>query len=104
MRISNEEKEYIIKNFKDSFNFGKLYIFGSRIDENKKGGDLDLFIEYNRDISFQAFYKMLKKFRKKLHILPYYKVDIIYHLPNKEIKNIHKEAKNGILLYERSMD
>jgi len=98
MRISNEEKEYIIKNFKDSFDGGKLYIFGSRIDDSKKGGDLDLFIEYHRDIPFKEFYKMLKKFRKRLHILPYYKVDIIYHLPNKEIKNIHKEAKNGIEL------
>ena len=98
MRISNEEKEYIIKNFRDSFDGGKLYIFGSRIDDSKKGGDLDLFIEYHRDIPFKEFYKMLKKFRKRLHILPYYKVDIIYHLPNKEIKNIHKEAKNGIVL------
>lgn len=98
MRISNEEKEYIIKNFRDSFDGGKLYIFGSRIDDSKKGGDLDLFIEYHRDIPFKEFYKMLKKFRKRLHILPYYKVDIIYHLPNKEIKNIHKEAKNGIEL------
>ena len=98
MRISNEEKEYIIKNFRDSFDGGKLYIFGSRIDDSKKGGDLDLFIEYHRDIPFKEFYKMLKKFRKRLHILPYYKIDIIYHLPNKEIKNIHKEAKNGIVL------
>jgi len=47
MRITQEEKEYIIQNFKKYFDTGRLYLFGSRMDDTKKGGDLDLFVDYN---------------------------------------------------------
>jgi predicted nucleotidyltransferase len=44
MRISNSEKESIKKTFFEVFKSGEIYLFGSRTDDNKKGGDIDLFI------------------------------------------------------------
>ena len=44
MRLNENEiksiKETFIKIFKD----GEIYLFGSRLDDNIKGGDIDLFI------------------------------------------------------------
>ena len=44
MRLNENEiksiKETFIKIFKD----GDIYLFGSRLDDNIKGGDIDLFI------------------------------------------------------------
>ena len=46
MRLSLSETETILK-LKNKY-FGKsskIYLFGSRIDDTKKGGDIDLYIE-----------------------------------------------------------
>ena len=44
MRLSNSEIEIIKKTFKDIFKDGKTYLFGSRVDDTKKGGDIDLYL------------------------------------------------------------
>ena len=44
MRLSYEEAKVIVDNFKDIFHDGKIYLFGSRIDDSAKGGDIDLYI------------------------------------------------------------
>jgi predicted nucleotidyltransferase len=45
MRLSKYEEESIKKAFLEIFKTGSLYLFGSRVDDNKKGGDIDLYIE-----------------------------------------------------------
>ena len=45
MRLTNKELEVIISTFKEIFKSGKIYLFGSRVDDNKKGGDIDLYIQ-----------------------------------------------------------
>ncbi|RLA07115.1 MAG: nucleotidyltransferase domain-containing protein [Gammaproteobacteria bacterium] len=44
MRLSNLEKESAKKTFFEIFKNGEIYLFGSRTDDNKKGGDIDLFV------------------------------------------------------------
>jgi predicted nucleotidyltransferase len=51
MRINNETIE-LIKELANKY-FGvdnKVFIFGSRIDDSKKGGDIDLYIETSLDL------------------------------------------------------
>jgi len=44
MRLSNEEVK-VLKNKLYSLSCNaKLYLFGSRVDDNKKGGDIDLLV------------------------------------------------------------
>ena len=43
-----------------------ISLFGSRTDDNKKGGDIDLFIQCNRQISLEEQYQLKIKFLVQL--------------------------------------
>jgi hypothetical protein len=45
MRLSYFEQESIISVFNRVFGNGELYVFGSRLDDSAKGGDIDLYIK-----------------------------------------------------------
>ena len=45
MRLKENEIIQIKQSFESVFQTGKIYLFGSRIDDTKKGGDIDLFLE-----------------------------------------------------------
>lgn len=44
MRLRNLEKESIIKAVKSIDPDSRIYLFGSRVDDNSRGGDIDLLI------------------------------------------------------------
>jgi predicted nucleotidyltransferase len=44
MRLSKYEIKSIKQAFNQIFNDGEIYLFGSRLIDNIKGGDIDLFI------------------------------------------------------------
>ena len=44
MRLSEQEVKSIKKAFEETFGSGKIYLFGSRVDEAQRGGDIDLYI------------------------------------------------------------
>lgn len=45
MRLKESEIEAIQSTFLKIFIHGEIYLFGSRVDDNKKGGDIDLYIK-----------------------------------------------------------
>ena len=45
MRLKENEIKAITDSFREIFSSGELYLFGSRIDDSKKGGDIDLYIK-----------------------------------------------------------
>jgi len=45
MRLSDYEIKAIKQTFDEIFSDGKIYLFGSRVDDSKKGGDIDLSIQ-----------------------------------------------------------
>lgn len=99
MRLSHKDALIITDTFQEYFMSGKLYLFGSRADDFKKGGDLDLYIEYDKATTFAAFYSQIKHFRKQIFKkLNFYKVDVVYTYPKREERSIDKEGRNGILL------
>jgi len=55
MRLSKRIINILQNNIKKSFGDVNIYLFGSRTDDNKRGGDIDLAIETN--ISKQEFRK-----------------------------------------------
>jgi predicted nucleotidyltransferase len=60
MRISNENIIYIKETFLSHFQNAKIYLFGSRIDDSKKGGDIDLLIrsEIKYDFTSIALFRI----------------------------------------------
>ena len=44
MRLSDKYINTIKKYFFDIFGEGDIYLFGSRVDDTKKGGDIDLYL------------------------------------------------------------
>jgi len=45
MRLKKSEIEAIQNTFLKTFIHGEVYLFGSRVDDNQKGGDIDLYIK-----------------------------------------------------------
>jgi len=44
MRLIKREQDVIVQAIRKIDPNAKVYLFGSRVDDNKKGGDIDLFI------------------------------------------------------------
>ena len=44
MRLTENEVVLIKKAFIEIFEEGKIYLFGSRVDDSKRGGDIDLYL------------------------------------------------------------
>ncbi len=44
MRLTNYEITAIKRSFLEVFIKGEVYLFGSRVDDTKRGGDIDLYL------------------------------------------------------------
>ena len=97
MRLKKEVKNRIISYAKKYFGDGfKLYLFGSRVYEDKKGGDIDLFLESSRDIDNQIQIRFLSDIYK---YVTQRKVDLLIKSLSKMDRLIfHTAKKEGILL------
>ena len=75
-----------------------VILFGSRVDDQQRGGDIDLLIESNRDIIdyVSASCSIAAKIQMKLGEQ---KIDILMSAPNIKQQPIHRVAKEtGVLL------
>ena len=93
MRLSEQEKKIIKSVIAEIFGEAKVYLFGSRLDESKKGGDIDLFvIAQDRTELFHKKIKALAKLERILHKL----VDIVVH--KNFDRAIEQEAMRGEMI------
>lgn len=96
MRLDDTTKEKIVYYSKEYFNDFKLYLFGSRVDDTKKGGDIDLFLETTQEVSLDKQMNFLKILYKNV---TQKKIDLVVQTPSKSKKNIFEIAKQtGIVL------
>ena len=97
MRLDSEIKTKIIKYANQYFGTDiKLYLFGSRVYDNKKGGDIDLYLESSKEIDINQQIKFLNDMYKNVTER---KIDLIINTPSKKDKPIFHTAKQeGILL------
>jgi len=95
MRLSKSQHQAIKKYFLEVFHDGHIYLFGSRVNDEKKGGDIDLYIDspdkknlVHKKIDF------LVKLKKEIGNQ---KIDVVFNKGlNRVIDNI--AIKEGILL------
>ena len=76
-----------------------IRLFGSRTDDNKKGGDIDLLIQCSRSISRMELYQLKIRFLVQLKkIIGDQKIDVIIDHGQQRNSIIHQAYKKGILL------
>lgn len=89
MRLTEFEHRAILSSFKEVFGEGNIYLFGSRVDDHKRGGDIDLYIETEdcdrlseKKIQFLILLESL---------IGEQKIDVVFHRDHERL--IEKEAK-----------
>lgn len=91
MRLSDKEVKLIKSILQEIFKDVTIYLFGSRLDDSKKGGDIDLFVISN-NATLQNKIKALAKLKRLLHK----PVDLVLH--KDFTREIEQEALKGIKL------
>ena len=95
MRISNYLRNIFLEASKNAFGECNLILFGSRIDDSKKGGDFDIAVK--KEISIEEFKKAKVKFFKTL-ILKDLDLPIDLVLYNKANNLLKQEINKGEIL------
>ena len=96
MRLTDFELMSIKQTFLDIFKDGDIYLFGSRVDDSLKGGDIDLYLVPSQKFEDEREKKI--KFLVKLdELIGEQKVDVI--VAKDKSRLIEKEAiKTGVKL------
>lgn len=61
MRLTNAERETLKNSVKNLDENAQVFLFGSRVDDNKKGGDIDVLI-LSKQLTKQALRKIKRQF------------------------------------------
>ena len=98
MRLTKYEIIAIKQIFKEVFKDGKIYLFGSRVDDSLRGGDIDLFIDLAYKLDTKELLDKKSQFRLALYEkIGEQKIDIV--VSKDKNRSIEKEAiKTGVLL------
>lgn len=96
MRLSKRVIEILQENMLKSFGDVNIYLFGSRTDDNKRGGDIDIFVETKQNITLKEQITILAKIE---WLGVDRKVDLIIKTPDsKEQQIFNTIKKEGIVL------
>ncbi len=101
MRLTDQQRTIIRGTVAETFGVGAhVWLFGSRVDDNKRGGDIDLLIETDQidvDDIVRAEIAFLVKIQMKLGEQ---RIDVLLDYPSRKIQSpIFLIAKQtGILL------
>jgi len=95
LRIDQKQHQAIKKYFLEVFKEGHIYLFGSRTDDTKRGGDIDLYIQtLNRE---KLVHKKLDFLMKLKRVIGNQKIDVVFDKGLQ--RSIDKVAQSeGILL------
>ena len=76
--MSSKDYKSIKESFLELFHNGDIYLFGSRVDDAKKGGDIDLYIIPAKKFSLEERLEKKRKFRLRLeNKIGEQKIDIV---------------------------
>lgn len=94
MRLSKQEKAGIQFVLRAADPAAEIRLFGSRTDDTKRGGDIDIFFETSRTMELKE--RLLLQYR--LSATCDMQVDLLVKTPEDHDAPIFRIAKNGILL------
>lgn len=94
MRLSKKEVNLIKNNVSNIFGESIIYLFGSRVNDTLKGGDIDLYIVSKEK---DDLFKKKLKLKSVLEDILFKPVDIVVAKDNKRV--IEKEAlSKGLII------
>jgi uncharacterized protein len=94
MRISDTEQQLIRDILRDADGQGRIYLFGSRADDSRKGGDIDVFFEPTRRLDLKSQLGLQYKLTTACGV----KVDLLVKNPEQANTDIFEIARQGIAL------
>ncbi len=99
MRLGLDQQQAIQRAVREVFGpDARVRLFGSRLDDDAKGGDIDLLVEVNEPIDVPA--ELAARLSVKvMRACNGRKVDVVLAAPNMEVMPIHEIARRqGVLL------
>ena len=93
MRLKKSEIEAIKEVANLIFKEPEIYLFGSRVDDNLKGGDIDLYIKLSYKPNLTDDVKFLAKLKR---IIGERKIDLVIDYPERKKELIDEVVKKGI--------
>ena len=97
MRLSDRIQKLIVDGIRKSFGDTEIYLFGSRTDESKKGGDIDIALAL--DINKNEFRRKKIQFKKYLFQKGYdLKIDLLQWNKNIDVLLQDEIKKNHLRL------
>ena len=87
MRLTQQQRTAIRDTVTDIFGVGAaVWLFGSRVDDNKRGGDIDLLIETDQ-VDINAITRGEIALLSKLQIkLGEQKIDVLLDYPSRKVR------------------
>ena len=93
MRISEQEKQLLVNAALKYFGAdSEVWLFGSRSDDQKKGGDIDVYIETDKSDQL-----VLRRIRFKMElsdVMGEQKIDVVVHQRKLPFQPIHEIARS----------
>lgn len=94
MRLTDTELNVLREELRAVDPSGRAYLFGSRIDDGRRGGDIDVFFEVSRQLDLKSAlaleYRLISRCGEK--------VDLIVRNPGQPEQPIYAIARQGVLL------
>ena len=101
MRLTEQQRAIIRATVLETFGVGaEVWLFGSRVDDSKRGGDIDLLIETDQ-VDVDAITRAEIAFQSQLQMkLGEQKIDVLLDYPARKMRPpiFHIAKQNGILL------
>lgn len=94
MRLRPKETQAIRQVLHDADPQGRIFLFGSRVNDEKKGGDIDVFFESSKNLELKTKLEL----ECRLTTLCETRVDLLIKTPEQEEKAIFGIARKGISL------
>ena len=99
MRLKKNQQQAIRETVREIFGVdAAVYVFGSRVDDTARGGDIDLLVQLKKpQVSTERkILRLVAKLQRRLGDQP---IDVLLQDPESTLKPIHFEAqKTGIRL------
>jgi len=96
MRLTDFQIKNIKETAQEIFGECRIFLFGSRVDDNLKGGDIDLYFILNTKPHFLDKPRFLARLKRKIGDQ---KIDVVIDYPQREKSLIDEEALKGIELW-----